>query len=192
MSLQDAIRTFPFADDCSTPPLIYGTGRLFFANQAGTVEEDAGNFSLVDLSTEAESFRVFFPGDEVPSSVAATSAVVAECVGDSFSIRNLSRLMNEPIANNADGQAINLTTVRDQDLRRITFVKDLTDQCFGPECSAMELILWRAYIDAPWVLSFDPEAALQHTFRIVAVHDSIAHPAAPFGVLQFVCPVGAS
>jgi len=184
----------PFTEDCATPPLLFGTGDLYLRAPGETDDTHAGNFKLINLTSEGEAFRYFPLGVESPAVLAVSTAYQLECQGDSFSMRNLSTLLNEVETSTATGPQLNFQTIREARLYRVTFRKGLQDGsiCLNQTCNYLELIFWRAYVDVPALYNFDPISPSQHTFQIIAVPDSTSHPSQPFGHLQQVCPAVAS
>lgn len=173
-------------DLCSLPPVIFGTGNLYILESA--IEQDMGNFSVVDFSVEGETTRFFDGNNEVVSALGATELVRLELSGDSYSIRNLSRLFNEGIVQSGTADRLPLQTVKALPMRQFRFTKDVSAVCGISECF-LNLILWRAYINLPFTYSFNQDEPSIHVFNIIGVPDAITHPSNPFGYLEFTCPV---
>ncbi len=178
------------------PQVLYGTGEVFFEDLETGLDVSAGDFELIHIAGEGDSFRYFDPPDgEIPIALAVTTAYRMELTGDDFSVENVARLFNQLVVANAAGYQLNLQTIRPAPIRRLTFRKtldaDLALRC-GIVCSEIELVFWRTHFAVPFTYELAREAPTLHFFDIVAVPDAIAHSSNPFGIVNFVCPVEAS
>lgn len=177
---------------CEMPSLLTGTGNLLFREPDTGLDVDAGNFNLVDWNEEAETFRYFHPSDDSPRPVAVTSAVRLSCTGDSFSVQQLERVMNDQRVWVASGVQIPLRTVRESPVYRVTFRKTLPRCRPGDVCQTLEVVFWRAYVDTGYTISFNPDTVTTFPFTVVALPDYAHHPSNPFGYVLVTCPVGGS
>lgn len=182
-------RVFPFNE--RSAQYVIGTGDLFFVEHGDEIH--LGNASLVDLSWEGSTFRVFTEdGDEI-AAVDVTTAYRLIGRIDSFSLANLGRLIDEPPVNVPGGTRLNLTTIRKSTIREVLFEKDLTG---GGVCRAgcpdtLRVRFWRAHLELPGSISLNPTTIMQQTFGIVALPDDRNHELAPFGYFEELCDLPA-
>lgn len=172
----------PFAD-CAVPSVLFGTGTLYVTE--GEDEVSAGNFSSVDLVQEGVTARTFAGTDQVASIVGATSVWRLILTGDTFSIRNLARILNLTARTGGAGESIfDLQTVRMLALREVRFEREIQPlDCNETQC-LLDIRLWRTYFDLPNTWTFSQDEPTIHVLSAIAIPDAIDHPDAPFGEIE--------
>jgi hypothetical protein len=180
----------PF-DLCDFPPVLMASGKIYLT--VGADEEDAGNFSVVNIIKEGTVDRVFSGADETATPVGRTTAYRLELAGDSFSNANLSRMVNQILTTGAGGDVMNLETITILRTFQVRFHKDLFISAAGDagtpcadDCD-FDLILWRAYFDLPFSYGFVQDEMTRHSWNLIALPDSAGHPENPFGTWTLTC-----
>lgn len=182
-------RVFPF-DDCD-PRLLLGTGHLYLVEDG--IEVDVGNVALLDFSSEGSTFRVFTDDSDSIGVVVVTTGYRFSMQGDSYSIENLGRLLNESVTNIAGSSRLNLQTIRKATIREAIFEKDLRAEFCASACpDSLQIRFWRGHFDGPFRYSFNPAAISSHAFEIIALPDDRNHSTNPFGYVDEICSVPSS
>lgn len=167
------------------PHVLTGTGELYLNDGAG--ELHAGNFSLVDLIQDGTAERVFIGASEVASMLGVTIGWRLQLTGDSYTNRNLERLMNLTRETTIFGEQMRMKTVRSLQLYGVRFTKDVDPVHDCAVGCRLEIELWRAYLDLPVTYTFSQDEQTVHLFNLIALPDSIQHPNEPFGIVTMTC-----
>jgi hypothetical protein len=177
--------TNPF-DICGIPHVLFGTGQLYVTE--GMQEIAAGNFSSVDLVQEGAVSRYFSGADEDATPLGVTDRWRLILTGDTFSIRNLQRILNLTSRTGGSGETIfDLKTVRAMRYYEVRFEKDITRLDCDEEPCFMDIVLWRAHFDLPQTWTFAQDEPTIHVFNVIAIPNPSDHPNAPFGEIT-TCP----
>lgn len=184
----------PTTDDpwpsCDVWPIILGTGTVYIRNALTGIDEDAGNFDFVGFAGDGTAERIFLPAEEVQSVVGITDLHRFTLRGDSFSLRQLERLLNQDRISTASADVIPLSTVREMNTHQVRFTKTINaDPCEVAECPDLEIIFWRAYFEIPFSYEFERDTPTIHTFTMISLPDAVNHPTQAFGRVTVACPV---
>jgi len=170
-------------------PLLLGTGTLLVDGV------DVGNVAIADVAGEGENQTIFYPtqtapGDNSQAQLGFQQRVIIEATCDWATLENLELLLKEQGANIAGGARIPFTTVREEGLHLVEFTHDM-QLCGDEQCSALVIVLRRAFVELPWTLPFRRDSFTEFVLRFIALPHA-GFPASPFGYMERLCTGGAS